>query len=357
MSKKVRMSVLVILSLVMVFAIFGSAAAQGVRRPLRNRGGLRGEISAIDGRTITLELPQRSVQVITDDATNFHIIGQEMAGLSDFSVGDTILARGQRQEDGVMLARLILMQPEGDMLVGRVTAVNEYSLVVNGRDQQEITITVNPDTIVAMIGQELTWDGDPAGSQALHEGIIVAAFGTASSDGSSLDAHTLVSQRPQRPQGMAGVIDAIADDSFTITNLRGDTVTVLVNDETHYRMPNIEDPGPDDFAAGDEVAIVGLPGDEEGTFSARIVAAVPENRPHGRPIAGEITAINGNEISLALLRGATITVITGPDTIFRIGPDNEASLDDFASGDMIAVFGRRGEEAGTLLATHVMKRR
>ena len=89
MSKKVRMSVLVILSLVMVFAIFGSAAAQGVRRPLRNRGGLRGEISAIDGRTITLELPQRSVQVITDDATNFHIIGQEMAGLSDFSVGDT----------------------------------------------------------------------------------------------------------------------------------------------------------------------------------------------------------------------------------------------------------------------------
>ena len=156
---------------------------------------------------------------------------------------------------------------------------------------------------------------------------------------------------------MAGVIDAIADDSFTITNLRGDTVTVLVNDETHYRMPNIEDPGPDDFAAGDEVAIVGLPGDEEGTFSARIVAAVPENRPHGRPIAGEITAINGNEISLALLRGATITVITGPDTIFRIGPDNEASLDDFASGDMIAVFGTRGEEAGTLLATHVMKRR
>jgi hypothetical protein len=151
---------------------------------------VRGEISAIDGSTLTLELPQRSIQVITDDETRFHIVGQETAVLSDFNVGDTILARGQRQEEGTMLARLILLQPEGDVVLGRVTAVNEDSVLVNGRDQQTITINVNPDTIVAMIGQELTWDGDPAGKDALREGMLLAAFGTASSDGLSLEAHT-----------------------------------------------------------------------------------------------------------------------------------------------------------------------
>ncbi len=356
MSKKVRYSVLAILSLVMIFAVFGSASAQEAQRPLRNRGVLRGEISAIDGTTITLELPQRSVQVITDDETHFHIIGQETTVLSDFNVGDTILARGQRLEDGTMRASVILMQPDGDMVWGRVTAVDETSLLVNGRDQQEITITVSSDTIVAMIGQELTWDGNPAGSDSLYEGAIVAAFGTIGSDGLSLDAHTLVTQRPQRPQGVAGTIDSIADNRFTITTLRDKTVTVLVNDETRYRMRNVENPTLADFAVGDEVVIIGQPG-EEDTFNARIVAAVPENRPHGRPVTGEILAINGDEISLTLLRGQTITVITNPDTIFRVGRDNEATLEDFASGDMIAVFGSQGEEAGTLLATHVMKRR
>ncbi|MCB9444256.1 MAG: hypothetical protein H6669_08480 [Ardenticatenaceae bacterium] len=276
MSKKIRYSLLAILSLVMIFAVFGSAAAQDERRPLRQRGVLRGEISAIDGRILTLELPRRSVQIVTDEATRFHIVGQETADLTDFNVGDTVLARGRRLEDGTLRASLILLQPEGEVVLGRITAVNEDSLLVNGRDQQAITVNVNPDTIVAMIGQELTWDGDPSGHDALHEGTIIAAFGAASSDGLSLEAHTLMTQRPQR-----------------------------VN---------------------------------------------------GRPLIGEITAVNGEEISLTLPRGQTITVITGPNTIFHIGPNNEAALDDFNSGDRIAVLGRRGEGAGALLAAHVMKR-
>lgn len=282
MSKKIRYSVLAILSLVMIFAVFGSASAQELaqeaaqgQRPLHRRGGLRGEISSIEGSTITLEIAQRSVPIITSDETHFHIIGQETAVLTDFHVGDTILARGQRQEGGSMLASLILLQPEGDVVLGRVTAIDDYSLTINGRDQQPITITVSPDTLVAMIRQETTWDGDPAGRDLLRPGIILAAFGTASSDGLSLEAHTLVSQRPQRSH---------------------------------------------------------------------------------RPVAGEISAINGDEISLELLRGDTITVVTNADTIFHSGRDNSATLADFASGDKIAVVGTRDEAEGILLAAHVAKR-
>jgi hypothetical protein len=283
MSKKIRYSLLAILSLVMIFAVFGSASAQepvdgtvqGVQRPLHRRGGLRGEISAIEGSTITMAVAQRSVPIITTDETHFHIIGQETATLADFHVGDTILARGQRQEGDSMLASLILLQPEGDVVLGRVTEIDDYSLTINGRDQQPITITVSPDTLVAMIGQETTWDGDPAGRDLLRPGIILAAFGTASSDGLSLNAHTLVSQRPQIPH---------------------------------------------------------------------------------RPVAGEISAINGNEISLDLLRGQTITVVTNADTIFHIGRDNSATLADFASGDKIAILGTQDETDGSLLATHVTKR-
>jgi endonuclease YncB( thermonuclease family) len=140
-----------------------------------------------------------------------------------------------------------------------------------------------------------------------------------------------------------------------MTTLQGDTLTVLVNEETRYRMADVENPTLADFAADDEVLVVGQE-DEEGTLTARLVNAVPENRPQGRPAAGEITAIDGNEISLTLLRGQDITVLTGEETIFRVGDNNEATLADFAAGDKVAVFGARNEEAGTFLASHVMKR-
>ena len=170
------------------------------------------------------------------------------------------------------------------------------------------------------------------------------------------DAHTLATQRPQRPRSSAGVINTIGDDSFTMTTLQGDSLTILVNNDTHYRMRSVENPTLADFAIDDEVLVIGQNGEAE-TLTARLVIAVPENRPPGRPAAGEINAINGGEISLTLLGGQTITVLTDEDTIFRVGGNNEATLADFSVGDMIAVYGARNEEAGTFLASHVMKRR
>ncbi len=111
------------------------------------------------------------------------------------------------------------------------------------------------------------------------------------------------------------------------------------------------------LAALDTLTTNSIQTGDEGEVIARIVAAVPENRPQGRPAVGEISAINGDEISLTTLQGDTITVVIDADTIFRIGRDNEASLSDFAPGDKVAVFGARGEGDGTMLATHVMKRK
>ena len=358
MSKKIRYSLLAILALVMAFGMIGSAAAQAEGRPLRGRGGLRGSIIAIEGSALTLEVRENSAQIITNDETRFHIIGQESAGLADFSVGDTILARGQRQDDDAMLAALIVRQPDGDVVLGRIVAIEADGLRLNGRNDQEISVSVSPETLIALRRQELIWDGDPAGKDALREGMTLAAFGAAGDDGTSLDAHTLVVLRAQpQPQrrGRIGTIANISADSFTLTTPQGEELAVTVTEETRYRLPGIEDPGLEDFTDGDEALVIGQPG-AEGEAIARIVAAVPENRPQGRPVAGEITAINGNEISLTTLRGEPITVSTNADTIFRIGRDNEAALSDFTAGDKVIVFGTRGKGDGTVMATHVMKR-
>lgn len=356
MLKIMKFGFMTILALTAGLGLIGTATADEEARPLRGRRGLRGEISAINGEVLTLEVGDQSSQIVTDEKTRFHIIGQASADLGDFSVGDVIIARGQWQEDDSLLATLILLQPDGDFVLGRIVMINEDGLLLHGRDQQEITVNVNPDTIVAMRGQELTWAGDPAGQDVLRDGLAVVAFGTASPDGLTLEAHTLISQRPYPlRRGAAGTIEAIDEDSFVMATLRGDALTVLVTDLTRYRLPGVDDADLDDFAVGSEIVVFGQP-DGEGTLTARVVATVPKDRPRGRPIAGEINRISGHEIELTTLRGDSLTVITNEATIFRIGPDNEAALGDFSAGDKVAVFGSRGQEEGTILASHVMKR-
>ncbi len=356
MLKILKYGFMIILTLTMGFGLIDTAAAQDETRPLRGRRGLRGEISGINDEVLTIEVGNQSIQIVIDEETHFRIIGQTSASLDEFSVGDIIIARGHRQADDSLLATLVLLQPEGDLVLGRIAMIDEDGLLLNGRDQQAITVNVNPDTIVAMRGEEFTWAGDPAGQDMLREGLAIVAFGTASEDGLILEAHTLISQHPHPPRrGVAGTIEAFEEDGFVMTTLRGNELTILVTDFTHYRLPNIEEPSLDDFSVGSEVLVFGQPGAED-TLTARIVASVPEDRPRGRPLAGEINQISGDEIEMTTLRGDLMTVITDEATIFRIGQDNEATLGDFSTGDKVAVFGTRGEEDGTILASHVMKR-
>ncbi len=287
MSNKIRYSLLAILSLILVFGVFGSAAAQEItpqeetrneQRPLRQRRGVRGQITAIQDDQITLELRERSITVNISDETRFHIISQEEASLDDFSVGDIVLARGRREEGGDLLATLIVLQPDGDRVLGRVAAVYDDGLLLNGRpdadgNPRQITVNASPDTIVAMIGQETTWGGDPAGRDLLQEGMFVAAFGAASADGLTLDAHTLTSTRPPAQRRAAvGQIEAIQDDGFTLTALNGDTLTIIVTDDTVFHIGRDNEASWEDFNTGDKVIVAGERSEDGTTIIAAHVA-------------------------------------------------------------------------------------
>ncbi|MFQ5401650.1 MAG: DUF5666 domain-containing protein [Anaerolineae bacterium] len=359
MLRKTKFFVIAALSLVMLLGVVGAAAADE-SRPLEGRRSARGVITEINGESLVIETLQQGEQLIvhTSDETRYRIVGQEEAGLGDFQVGDTILVRGQRQEDGSLMANLIVRQPEGDIVIGRITAVSEDSLLLNNRDGQEVTVSVSADTIVVIGDQEFPWGGEPAGYELLHEGERLLAFGDASEDGQSMTAHTLVvhRSRPQR-RGLAGQIVEIGEDSFTMTPFHGATITVLVTDETRYRLPGVETPDLSDFSSGDHI-IVGGRMSGENEFTAQLVSIMPEHRPPGRPVLGTILRIDGDEFMLETRGGQVLTVKTGPDTQFRIGRSTDATLADFSANDRVAVFGSRDEEhSDKLMATHVMKRR
>ena len=113
MGKKWWIGLLVLsLSLSLVSVAWAQPPAPGARRAIR-RPPLRGEVTAVDGRTLSVNAQRGAVTVLTDDRTRFRVPGTDAATLADVQVGDLIAMWGRRESEGALHARLILVIPEG----------------------------------------------------------------------------------------------------------------------------------------------------------------------------------------------------------------------------------------------------
>lgn len=73
-------------------------------------GDLTGTIEAIEGDTVTVNTPQGPLQATVGAATTIQLFAD--ATLADLQTGIRVRVIGQRGEDGVVVARSILINPE-----------------------------------------------------------------------------------------------------------------------------------------------------------------------------------------------------------------------------------------------------
>jgi hypothetical protein len=87
----------------------GNLVAKGVAKLPKNvqRHIVRGEVTAIEGRSLRVSTGAGSVTVHTDENTRFRIPGVNDPGLDDIAVGDHIVAAGRWNKDGSLQALLI----------------------------------------------------------------------------------------------------------------------------------------------------------------------------------------------------------------------------------------------------------
>lgn len=156
------------------------------------------------------------------------------------------------------------------------------------------------------------------------------------------------SWQQRRGPGTGGTITAITENSITLKNRDGQTEQVNLNDKTRYRKGR-EDAKLTDLKVGDMVFVRGE--QKDGVWQADVVA----ERPAGgfgmgggqngnfredlgkRFIVGEITAINGTQLTIQRPDGVSQNITVDENTSFR--KDNESvTLADFKVGDR--VFGR-----------------
>lgn len=149
----------------------------------------------------------------------------------------------------------------------------------------------------------------------------------------------------RRGPGVAGTITAISEGAITVKTRDGKTAQVNLSGETKFRKER-QDAKLSDFKVGDEIFVRGQSAGAD-TWTAEVVASRPagggqfEQRMReglGKEfIAGEVTAINGTQLTIARPDGVSQTISADENTSFR--KQNESvTLADIKVGDH--VFGR-----------------
>lgn len=167
---------------------------------------------------------------------------------------------------------------------------------------------------------------------------------------------------PRGRGGAGGTISSVGVDQFVVQRPDGSSLTVQVDDQTRF-----SDQGKaiqlEDLKAGDHVMVRARapeggaesagPAAATGPITAAEVRRVPPsavNAFSGERAFGQITAINGNQLTVQNQQGEKVIVVSN-DTVIR-RDRQPATLQDFKVGDRVMAMGK--ETNGQFVATRLM---
>jgi hypothetical protein len=236
-----------------------------------------GKVVEVGDDSLTVETRDGGTRTVyVDDETTFRIKSVEDPGLDDINVGDVVAGQAEKQEDDTLLAKLIIVVPpkgERPRGLGKVTAVEGDTITVERRGGDEMNILTDGETVFRVKGVENPTIAD------IQVGDVVAGVVEKGENGTLL-AKLIAVVPPKRPVARGiGVVTAIGGNALTVETRGGDTVEVLTDGDTVFRMRDVENPTIVDIHVGDRVAgRVEKQGD--GTLLAKVITVLPP-QPQG----------------------------------------------------------------------------
>jgi hypothetical protein len=160
-----------------------------------------GVVTAITGTTLAItKLDGSALSVATTSTTKFQTKDNPNAQFSDIKVGDLIEAVGTLNGSTLTAIRVNFRTPiekTGPFALGKISAVNSNSLTLNTGFGRDLTVNVSSSTfIVKRDGQ----GGQVIQLSDLTVGENVLVIGVRSSDGSSMDAKTIIAGKDGGPR-------------------------------------------------------------------------------------------------------------------------------------------------------------
>ena len=321
------------------------SAAEGTPPQAEGRGrAIRGQVTAITGRTLTVRTTGEEVRVVTEEHTVFRVPGVENASIDDISVGDKIIALG-RWSGPTFHARVVAVIPaehQRARVGGQVAAIDGRDITVNTRSGERVVVRTDGDTAFRIPGVE-----EP-GLDDIHVGDLVGAVGTWNEDGSLQAAVVVVPRQAERRGRLVGEAAAIEGTTLTLTTRGGRQIVLTTDEGTAFHVPGVEHATLSDVQVGDRVAAEVET--REGALYAWTVAVFPQQAAR---VAGQVSAIEGTTLVVETKHGP-VQVLTDASTLFRIPGVENPSLEDVHVGDGVVCGGQwEGETTFQALAVLV----
>jgi hypothetical protein len=249
---------------------------------------LAGSLSDLAGDVLTVETNRGAATVRVNDQTVYRIDGVEEPGHQDLEVDSRMIIRGMLNQDGSVLAQVVVVPQIGPRRVrlhGEVLAVEGDTITLRwlqGReDGRQIDRRLNIPTDEATVFHVTEVEG--ASISDLQVGDVILGEGVVEGDGSRRASVVVV--LPEQAARLTGTLDGIEDSALELAT-QGGIVEVLVDDGTLWHVPGVKDPGKSDIEVDDRITAIGV-WENETTFSAVVIAYPDTGRRSRRvPSAG-----------------------------------------------------------------------
>lgn len=228
--------------------------------------------------------------------------------------------------------------PHGGV-TGEVTAIDGSTLTVAGRDGESITVNVSENTQVFLVET-----GSDGSISDIKVGSNIGVRGQRNDD-DSVEARG-VTVMPAGDMAGGRVTD-IDGGKITVDNPRDETTTVITTDDkTTFRLGRDNETGSISDITTDSAVMAFGETQSDGSLTARLVLVHehPMKGGEGGPRqgfrGGEVTAIDGANLTVKNRDGNDITVVTDDSTEYRTRDGSAVSFKDIEVGSHIAVKGQ-----------------
>jgi hypothetical protein len=196
-----------------------------------------------------------------------------------------------------------------------------------------VTIIVDATTVYSRAEQAATLSDVQVGSVLQIEGTHTSA--------TNITASTVEIVLPQR----LGVVTAVNGDSLTVTGFDARTYTVAADGNTIvHRAGQVA--ALSDIAVGSLISAEGTLSSDGLTLNALAITIQLPN------VAGKVTAVSGNTVTVQSPDGTTATVQLTDTTTYSAGPKDTADQSSVVGGSFIIAEGTIGSD-GSLTALQV----
>ena len=191
----------------------------------------RGQVTAVDAAGGTLSIETRRGETLTFTVDGNTLFIGPVQGLEAVAVG-MVAGVGAQELDGALVAVVMHAHLPVIRHAGKVTAVDAAggSFSIQTREGERLTFSVDEET------RFHSRDGAVESLEDLQVGMVAGVGAHQLEDGTYLAVNVGAANPEDLPDlRVRGEVVAVGENSFTIQTLRGEELTLVVNEETIFR--------------------------------------------------------------------------------------------------------------------------